>query len=116
MVYKALVMDEFNRAFGRKLREARNEAGLSQDDLAKLVDLSRTSITNIEKGNQQPSLKLAVRLAAEVNKSLGDLTDESVDEASSKPAIKRTIERTLERYPAGNQEWFRSFVSNVDDD
>lgn len=108
-------MDEFNRAFGRKLRVAREEAGLSQGDLAERVDLSRTSITNIEKGNQQPTLKLAVKLAEEVGVSLSALTDEA-EEQSAKPTIKRTVERSLERYPESNQEWFRSIVSSADDD
>jgi len=113
--YKCPVMDEFNRAFGRKLRAAR-EGKLSQGELAERVGLSRTSITNIEKGIQQPSLKLAVRLADEVGVPLSELTSEDDAQESRKPAIKRTVERSLERYPAENQEWFRSIVSNADDD
>ena len=109
-------MDEFSRAFGSKLRDARNEAGLSQGDLAERVDLSRTSITNIEKGNQQPTLKLAVKLAEEVGVSLSELLDEGGAESPAKPTIKRTVERSLERYPESNQEWFRSIVSSADDD
>ena len=110
-------MDEFSRAFGRKLRDARTKAGLSQGDLADRVDLSRTSITNIEKGAQHPSLKLALMLADEVGVPLSDLTDEGEEAAvPKKRIIKRTVERSLEPYPESNQEWFRSIVSELDED
>ncbi|MBC2714090.1 MAG: helix-turn-helix domain-containing protein [Desulfobacteraceae bacterium] len=39
--------------FGKKLEAARNKAELTQEALAKRVGLSRTSITNIEKGRQR---------------------------------------------------------------
>jgi DNA-binding XRE family transcriptional regulator len=110
-------MDEFSRAFGRKLRDARKKAGLSQEDLADRVDLSRTSITNIEKGAQHPSLKLALKLADEVDVALSDLTDDGDDDAAPKKrTVKRTVERSLEHYPESSQEWFRSIVSEADDD
>jgi len=109
-------MDEFSRAFGRKLRDARKEAGLSQGDLADRVELSRTSITNIEKGAQQPSLKLALKLADEVGVPLSDLTDDDEGVAPSKRTIKRNVERSLESYPESSQEWFRSIVEEADDD
>ena len=43
----------FYQQFGRQLRQARKAAGLSQADLAVALDLTRTSVTNIEKGRQQ---------------------------------------------------------------
>jgi len=117
MVYKVSVMDEFSLAFGRKLRDARNRVGLSQGDLAARVELSRTSITNIEKGAQHPSLKLALKLAEEVGVPLSELTEEGDDAATPKKrTIKRTVERSLEPYPESSQEWFRSIVSEADDD
>ncbi|MEK3698027.1 MULTISPECIES: helix-turn-helix domain-containing protein [unclassified Paenibacillus] len=38
---------------GRRIREAREENKLTQEDLGKLVNLTRTSITNIERGKQK---------------------------------------------------------------
>lgn len=51
------------RAFGAALREAREEAGLSQDALAGLADLHRTYVGGIERGERNPSLENIVRLA-----------------------------------------------------
>lgn len=57
--------EQFYREFGRTLREHRQRTGgeLSQEQLAKRVGLSRTSITNIEKGRQQIPLHMLYLLA-----------------------------------------------------
>ena len=52
--------------FGRGLRSARKAANLTQEALAERVGLSRTSITNIEKGRQHVSLHILFSLAAAV--------------------------------------------------
>jgi transcriptional regulator with XRE-family HTH domain len=52
-----------NAAFSRRLRELRTSAHLSQETLASRSSLSRTSITNIEKGRQHVSLDVLYRLA-----------------------------------------------------
>ena len=44
---------DFYRRFGQNLRQARRAAGLSQADLAVAIKLTRTSISNIEKGRQK---------------------------------------------------------------
>jgi DNA-binding XRE family transcriptional regulator len=54
--------------FGASLRMARKRAGLSQDDLARRVGLSRTSITNIEGGRQQVLLHTFIGLCRAVGK------------------------------------------------
>lgn len=54
------------RDFGRRLRKARSDATLTQEALGKRVGLSRTSITNIEQGNQHVGLHLLYQLARAV--------------------------------------------------
>lgn len=41
------------RAVGERIRAVRERRGLTQGDLAAMVDLRRTSITNIEQGRQR---------------------------------------------------------------
>lgn len=48
---------------GRRVRLARERAGLTQDALAGRVSLSRTSVTNIEKGRQKVLLHTLCNLA-----------------------------------------------------
>jgi transcriptional regulator with XRE-family HTH domain len=52
---------------GRRIRDYRKAKGLSQGRLAVLVDLSRTSITNIERGQQ----KILLHTLAEIANALG---------------------------------------------
>jgi transcriptional regulator with XRE-family HTH domain len=54
------------KAFGRALRGAREDAELTQSDVAQRVGLSRTSITNIERGNQHIALHQLFLLASAV--------------------------------------------------
>lgn len=55
--------DRIYRVFGSRLRELREEKDVTQEELARRVDLSRTSITNIEKGRQRVMLHQMVELA-----------------------------------------------------
>jgi transcriptional regulator with XRE-family HTH domain len=52
--------DGNDRHIGRKVAEARESAGLSQDDVARHIGLTRSSVANIESGRQRVH---AVRLA-----------------------------------------------------
>jgi transcriptional regulator with XRE-family HTH domain len=55
--------DKIYRVFGSRLKELREEKKVTQEELARRVDLSRTSITNIEKGRQRIMLHQFVDLA-----------------------------------------------------
>lgn len=59
-------MDDFYREFGQRVREARRARGMSQAVLARRIGVGRTSVTNIEKGQQHIPLHLLVLLAQAV--------------------------------------------------
>ena len=54
---------KIERAFGSVLRDAREKAGFSQDQLAHDAGLHRTYISLLERGRRQPSLKAIVALS-----------------------------------------------------
>ena len=56
-----------------KLKIARVEKGLSQQDLADLVNATRQTIGLIEKGKYNPSLNLCIRIAKILDRTLNDL-------------------------------------------
>ena len=56
-----------------RVAEVRREHGISQEDLASKVDVSRQTIIALEKGNYFPSLLLALRIARLFNLDLKDL-------------------------------------------
>jgi transcriptional regulator with XRE-family HTH domain len=55
---------DFLEAFGRAVRDLRHERGMTQAELAARLSLSRTSITNLEKGQQSPPLSMLPEIAS----------------------------------------------------
>lgn len=55
--------DGILKAFGRQLRDLREEKGLSQEKLAELADVHRTYQGLIERGRANPTLLAIVALA-----------------------------------------------------
>jgi transcriptional regulator with XRE-family HTH domain len=56
-------LDELYGEVGRKLRQARETQGLSQERLAKQLGISRASVVNIEAGRQRAPLHLLWQLS-----------------------------------------------------
>ena len=56
-----------------KLKLARIEKQLSQQDLADRVDVTRQTIGLIEKGNYNPTLNLCIRIAKALDRTLDQL-------------------------------------------
>jgi len=50
------LVDRLYRAFGDQVKAYRDQSEMTQQQLGELVGLSRTSITNIERGRQHVSL------------------------------------------------------------
>ena len=65
--------------FAKNLREARKERGLSQEKLAELVDLHRTYVGSVERGERNVSIDNMERLAEAVGIELRDLLSTSKD-------------------------------------
>ena len=62
-----------NLVLKNKLKLARVEKNLSQDDLAKLVGVSRQTINSIETGKFCPTAKLALLLCIALDKTFEDI-------------------------------------------
>ncbi|MFC6314657.1 helix-turn-helix transcriptional regulator [Lapidilactobacillus achengensis] len=56
-----------------RLKQARGAAGLTQSALAKLVGVSRQTISNIETNQFVPSARLALLLCLALNQDFADL-------------------------------------------
>lgn len=56
-----------------RLKEARAEKGYSQEELARLVGVSRNTISSIETGQFCPTAKLALILAVALGKTFEEL-------------------------------------------
>jgi len=56
-----------------KMKAARAELDLSQEELAKKVGVTRQTINLIELGNYNPTLNLCISICKVLNKTLNDL-------------------------------------------
>jgi len=62
-----------------EVRERRDEAGLSQADLAEAVGVTRQTINAIERERYDPSIELAFELARHFDCRIEDLFDPDPD-------------------------------------
>ncbi|PZO43885.1 MAG: hypothetical protein DCF19_04455 [Pseudanabaena frigida] len=60
----------FYKELGSQIKKARNKALLTQESLAEKVSLTRTTVTNIEKGRQQLLVHTLVDIAKALNVSI----------------------------------------------
>lgn len=62
------------------LIECRNEKGLTQAELAKVIDSKPTTVASWEQGKSLPSIQMLYRLAQYYNKTIGYMYGEDMEE------------------------------------
>jgi Response regulator containing a CheY-like receiver domain and an HD-GYP domain len=85
-------------ALSRVIRKKREEAGLSQTELAERSNLHRTYISNIERGAQNVSIEILSRISEALNSSIGELI--SAAEADTRQSTARRRILLVEDNPA----------------
>lgn len=65
-----------SQAFGRRLREVRQERGMSQDALADAADIHTTAIGRYERGLREPGLSKILQLARALDVPPGRLVND----------------------------------------
>lgn len=85
---------------GRKISQLRaapvGGTRLTQADLAEMVGLTRTSITNIEKGNQKVPLQVLYRICEALRVPITDVMPAIAD-------VQAPVEPTLEEFTFASQ-------------
>lgn len=91
-----LTMDTFYEEFGARVRACRLKRQFTQETLAERVGLRRTSITNLEAGNQHVPLHVLVRLAQELEVSPADLLPDhlAADSGRADPVMQALEQST----------------------
>lgn len=93
---------EFYVEVGRRIRQARENLGISQQELASQVSLTRTSVTNIEKGRQKFLAHTLVDLASALQVDLMSLLPKHV----FAPATE--LDELLENHPLEEKKWIKA--------
>jgi transcriptional regulator with XRE-family HTH domain len=86
--------DRLYRLFGNRVRALREEKNVTQDELGRRVDLSRTSITNIEKGRQRVLLHQMVDIARALDAEPTELIP--VSERKEEPPLRDDVAKVIE--------------------
>lgn len=82
---------------GTNIKEARKKAGLTQMELAKLTNLSRSYIGDIEKDRYNPSLATLKAIANALNQPLDTiLTDNDIN--NNEPTLTARDERDIKKH------------------
>lgn len=56
-----------------RLESIRNEQGISQEELAKTLEVSRQTISSLENGRYNPSIILAFKIARYFNRTIEEI-------------------------------------------
>ena len=89
----------FYQELGRRLHARRKAVPMTQENLAKEVGMTRTSITNIEKGRQKVLAHVLVELAEALNVPMGELLPK-----------RDAVAEAVESLTPADREWFRATV------
>ena len=66
------------------MKEARTRAGLSQQELADILKVSRQTINAIEKGDYNPTIRLCIGICRVLGLTLNDLFWEEEEDGTKK--------------------------------
>lgn len=64
---------DITRRFGLRVRQLRQQAGISQEEFAAKCDLDRTYISGIERGNRNVGIRNIAVIADALNISISEL-------------------------------------------
>lgn len=98
--------DHFYAQLGKRIQQARIHAGLKQEQLALSLNLSRTSVTNIERGRQHLQVHHLVRVADILGVSVDTLLNGLLT-----PFEEGTLPVAAEKLEAPEREWVRRITS-----
>jgi transcriptional regulator with XRE-family HTH domain len=91
----------FYTGIGQKVKDARERCGLTQEELASQISLSRTSITNIEKGRQKIMLHTLIEIAIALSVTADSLLPE-IDLNQ-----KNNLDERLKLLPLNKRRWVK---------
>ena len=77
---------DIREVFGRNLRRSRHAKGLSQEALAHEIDMDRTYISSLERGQYSASIDTVAKLARALGVEPDELLRRSTASAAAKPS------------------------------
>lgn len=96
---------------GSRIRQYRQELGITQEDLALQINTSTAYISNIERGLKKPSLQKLVEIADAMHVTVNDFI--YVCPYSSYPSYDRELEYLLSTYTLEKQRRITKSIAEI---
>ena len=100
--------EEHNMSLGNSLFTARKKSGLSQEEVAEKLGISRQTISKWETDETLPDIRQSKRLAVLYRLSLDDLIDFDIEVKEIEEVIERTSEETQKKID-WTQMWAKKY-------
>lgn len=99
------------KAIGKRIKFARINADMTQEQLCGVVDLSPSHMSNIETGTTKVSLTTIVNIANALSVTVDDLLCDSV--TSARPQFERDIQQQLDSCDEYEIRLVRNVIQSV---
>jgi transcriptional regulator with XRE-family HTH domain len=96
--------DSDRKALGRRLREAREYLGFSQDQIATFMDISRSALSLMESGQRKVDALELKKLAELYKRPVGHFTGEVPEQDTFGTDVKHLARKVSELSPADREE------------
>lgn len=95
--------EALKRAIGQRVRDARQEAGLTQEDFAGRIHRTPESISKLERGVTLPDITTLLEIASATGKAVSTFL-ELPEDKPARSLARRKLEAKLARYVANLSE------------
>ena len=105
-----------NATFGKRIREARHQRKMTQEQLAEKADIGLYYLGEVERGVKTPSLKVFVAIADALNVSTDSLLRDSVSTGNVyvNNEITKRLDRLTPTQRAGAVEILDAYIKALD--
>lgn len=103
---------DIKRAVGKRIKVVRQQNGLTQDQLAEYVGLSPKYISGIERGVENPTMDILLRVAKILGVEPYDLFLFGESEESEK-ALRKGIEKMVREADRGKLQLYFDVMRNI---
>jgi transcriptional regulator with XRE-family HTH domain len=73
---KDMIHKEFLKKLGKQIQTVRKSKGLSQQELAALIEYEKSHMSRLENGNTNPTYITLLKIASALKVSMSELLDE----------------------------------------
>jgi transcriptional regulator with XRE-family HTH domain len=107
--------DKYYQVIGERIALRRKALGIKQEELAHRVELTRTSLSNIEMGRQRTPVHTLYRIAEELSTTIRELLPvdiQEIEEHAARAAV-HALASSIGLDPIENEQELREIVEKI---